>query len=301
MLCWKPTSIYFVFLCNAGDADAMFGMIHGSMGMAWAMASVPALLSWYLLEMHYEVPTKDISTLIDKLANLVAIQLVNETWNKSPSKLNCHLHPLDTGASICRAPLHKLDTSKGKVFRSDCLADNVFIQMNKLCYKDGKGDPRGFKDSWTLSIFQWFSSQDIEGIDSMCSSTSVENMFEVSADRNSVMWWFARGAIGWLPKIKTAQMHVLGLFGKLLSGPWMQKLYTSTRSRISHIEEIRVVKKVIATLTDMQQDPVSVLIVTSDFLGNELDSDDSTLLAILQPPEIPDKIKAVIMACVEVL
>ena len=35
------TGVNFVgFFCNAGDADAMAGVIHGSMGMAWAVASV---------------------------------------------------------------------------------------------------------------------------------------------------------------------------------------------------------------------------------------------------------------------
>ena len=37
-------------------ADAVAGVIHGGIGMAWAVASVgcvPALLSWYPLEMRY--------------------------------------------------------------------------------------------------------------------------------------------------------------------------------------------------------------------------------------------------------
>ena len=50
------TRIDFVFFCNADDDDAMAGVIHGGMDMACAVASVgcvPALLSWYPLEMHY--------------------------------------------------------------------------------------------------------------------------------------------------------------------------------------------------------------------------------------------------------
>ena len=81
--------------------------------------------------------------------------------------------------------------------------------------------------------------------------------------------------------------------------------YTSADSGISHIEGIRLVKQVIVTLTEQMEDPASVLTRTSDFLGNALDAEDSTLQALLQPPAdmatFQMLMKAVIVACVEVL
>lgn len=34
--------------------------------------------------------------------------------------------------------------SRGKVFGKDCIVGNIVLQMNKLRYKKGKGDPKGF-------------------------------------------------------------------------------------------------------------------------------------------------------------
>ncbi len=44
------------------------------------------------------------------------------------------------------------------------------------------------------------------------------------------------------------EMQVLGLFGKLLTGPWMEMFYTSAESDISHVDGIDIIKKVIAVL-----------------------------------------------------
>ena len=77
--------------------------------------------------------------------NQATIRKVNETWDKSLNQLNCHLHPLDTIASTCRSTMKSLETSQGEVYGNDCVIANIVFQVNKLCYKDGKGDPKGFK------------------------------------------------------------------------------------------------------------------------------------------------------------
>ena len=78
-------------------------------------------------------------------ANHAAIVLVNEAWHKTINELNCNLHPLNTIASSSRSALRQLETSSGKLFGKDCFDDNIVVQMDKLRYKDGKGDPRGLK------------------------------------------------------------------------------------------------------------------------------------------------------------
>ena len=42
--------------------------------------------------------------------------------------------------------------------------------------------------------------------------------------------------------------RTLVLFGKLLTGPWMEMFYTSAESDISHVDGIDIIKKVIAVL-----------------------------------------------------
>lgn len=85
------------------------------------------------------------NTMSDRCAaNHAAIRVVNREWGKTLNKLNCHLHPLDSISSSVRSALKQQEeTSQGKVFGKDCLAANVILQMNKLRYKNAKGDPRG--------------------------------------------------------------------------------------------------------------------------------------------------------------
>ena len=62
---------------------------------------------------RHEIINNISNTLTDRVAvNHAAIQKINETWDKSLNELNCHLHPLDTIASSCRAALKALETEK---------------------------------------------------------------------------------------------------------------------------------------------------------------------------------------------
>ncbi|ELU17089.1 hypothetical protein CAPTEDRAFT_216396 [Capitella teleta] len=87
------------------------------------------------------------NTMTDRATVIQAtVRLLDETWNRSLNQLNCHLHPLDTIASTCRSTLRKLEPSHGKLFGKDSIIGNLDLQINKLRYKDGKGDPKGFKN-----------------------------------------------------------------------------------------------------------------------------------------------------------
>jgi len=50
------------------------------------------------------------------------------------------------------------------------------------------------------------------------------------------------------------ELHVLGLLGKLLSGPWMKKFYISAASEMQHIKGIQVVKDIIGRLMEALND-----------------------------------------------
>nr|XP_012563393.1 unnamed protein product [Hydra vulgaris] len=85
------------------------------------------------------------NTMSDRVAtNHATVSKLNLVWQKSLNELNCHLHPLDTMTSSCKSSLKALETSKGKFFGKDCIAANIVVQLNKLRYKDAKGDPKGF-------------------------------------------------------------------------------------------------------------------------------------------------------------
>ena len=73
-----------------------------------------------------------------------ALCIISFEWNRPINELNCHLHPLDIITSSVQSPIKKCKTEKGELYQTDCMAANVVIAINKLCYKDGKGDPAGF-------------------------------------------------------------------------------------------------------------------------------------------------------------
>ena len=97
-------------------------------------------------------------------ANHATIVLVNESWQKMLNELNCHLHHLDTIASSARSALKQLEKVKGKLFGTDCVAGNHVIQLNKLRFKDGKGDPAASRLSSSPSSGRRASSLDIVAI-----------------------------------------------------------------------------------------------------------------------------------------
>ena len=85
------------------------------------------------------------NTMTDRCAaNHAATRTVNSERGKSLNELNCHLHPLDSIALAVRSAHKKDKESRGKVFGKDCIAGNIVLQMNKLRYKNGKEDPKGF-------------------------------------------------------------------------------------------------------------------------------------------------------------
>ncbi|ELU14182.1 hypothetical protein CAPTEDRAFT_185504 [Capitella teleta] len=123
--------------------------------------------------------------MIDNIANVMtdrcstkyaAVELVNDLWKKQLVELNCHLHPLDSLASKTRAAL-KIDEKDHaltrKVFGHDCVAADVVLQFNKMRYKDGKGDPKGFVMFLTQSNLPKGLLPRYKGTGCMCCSTSL--------------------------------------------------------------------------------------------------------------------------------
>ena len=103
------------------------------------------------------------------------------------------------------------------------------------------------------------------------------------------------------------ELHVLGLFGKMFTGPWMKLFYTSSAtSQITHIEGIGVAKAAVTKLKLLEGDAVSLLTSTHDLLGGMLDVGSDTTLQKLrhQPDDVgkfAEMMKAVMAAAATVL
>ncbi len=64
--------------------------------------------------------------------------------------------------------------------------------------------------------------------------------------------------------------RLLGLIGKLLTGPWMARFYTSLDTQVNHIDGIGIVKNVVTVLKQYVESPHTVLTTMTDFFGNVL-------------------------------
>ncbi|KAK2140230.1 hypothetical protein LSH36_1428g00005 [Paralvinella palmiformis] len=93
------------------------------------------------------------------------------------------------------------------------------------------------------------------------------------------------------------EMSVLGLIGKLLSGPWMTKFYTAPEKQVSHVEGITIVRDVLKTLKAYVANPELVLTTKTDFFRNPLDMADPTLMKLQQCPDSEMLFFKMVKAC----
>ena len=193
------------------------------------------------------------NTMTDRVVvNHAAITRVCEVWGKNLNELNCHLHPLDTIATATKASLTSCEPEKGQLFGKDCIAGNLVLQINKFRYKDGKCDPKGFvtfldDEGLARGILPWYRGNILHILFHICGKPFEHhhlflNFFKTGTVscgglQQCILRDFDR------PTAKV-EIQVLGLVGKLLSGPWMTTMYTSAEKQINHVDCIDVVRTI---------------------------------------------------------
>ncbi|XP_050404243.1 uncharacterized protein LOC126820380 [Patella vulgata] len=250
------------------------------------------------------------NTMNDRAAvNQATIRQVNASWGKTLNELNCHLHPLDTIATKCRSALKSVESEKGELFGNDCVIGNLVVQMNKLRYKDSKGDPKGFKTFLDDNNLP-------RGLLPRYRGNRLHILFHISGKffehYDLLLNFLGSGSVscgGLVPSLlkdfglETAitEMQVVGILGKLLTGPWMTKFYASAESEVSHMEGINIVKDVLCTLRQTLDDPVSIITRNVDFFGGAFKPDDKTLHSLLREPVNKDMFRIMATACLKAI
>lgn len=94
-------------------------------------------------------------------------------------------------------------------------------------------------------------------------------------------------------------LQVLGLFGKLVTGPWMQLFYTESGSNLDMVQDVR---NCVAELEKFVENPESLLTGTHDVFGKPLVIDSDPVLQCLRAAGKPSEttVKSVTSAMVEV-
>lgn len=87
-----------------------------------------------------------------------------------------------------------------------------------------------------------------------------------------------------LSPVAKVEIQILGLIGKILSGPWMRRFYTSTTTQISHVDGIGVMKQVLTRVKACCSSPgQETLTMKTDFFGDEF-TPDNRLIKLQQTP-----------------
>ncbi|KAK0065848.1 PiggyBac transposable element-derived protein 1 [Biomphalaria pfeifferi] len=175
----------------------------------------------------------------DKLEEMVDRKLV---------QLKCFLHPLDGMASEARKELKKLDVDwsvSTSLYGHEGSTANLVHALSKLRYKENSRDPKGFKAYllreglkktyipryvgnklhvlFLLAVIIYKIKDSLAVyLEKFCKSMKLREAIEKDLTNPDVM----------------VQIRVLGLFGKLLTGPWMKLFYNKSSGlrELSHLE-----------------------------------------------------------------
>ena len=193
------------------------------------------------------------STLSDRASVNHCVRIALEAqMNVSLLELKCNVHPLDGLASEARKCLKSLDKEsdvRGTVFGRESVVVNLIYGISKMRYKNGTGDPAGFK--------HFLKSNDI--MPSMI-TRYVGNRIHVLFHLAGTIYYLREKLLMYLrtscncnTAFRTAllkdlsspyvqlQLKALGLLGKLLTGPWMTVLYCN-KSALSNLEVVPILK-----------------------------------------------------------
>ncbi|XP_055883310.1 uncharacterized protein LOC106069644 [Biomphalaria glabrata] len=223
----------------------------------------------------------------DKLEEMVDRKLV---------QLKCFLHPLDGMASEARKELKKLDVDwsvSTSLYGHEGSAANLVHALSKLRYKENSRDPKGFK-AYLLR----------EGLKKTYIPRYVGNRLHVLFLLAGIIYKIKDSLAVYLEKFCKSmklreaiekdltnpdvmvQIRVLGLFGKLLTGPWRKLFYNKSSGlrELSHLEMTPFVRRSITTLKELQLNPASILTLEFDVFGHPLLVDD--VLVVLRDVEL---------------
>ncbi|KAK6172145.1 hypothetical protein SNE40_015873 [Patella caerulea] len=218
----------------------------------------------------------------NQLQELLDIQLLD---------LKCNVHPLDGLASEARKTLKKFDSEqqvKGQCYGKDCGAVNLVMGLSKIRYKNGVGDPKGFREFMRTHNIRNSMLPRYVG-------NRMHVMFHLAGAyfhlKDKILNVYFKDFSNCTSSFKPAvikdlqnsnfilQLKALGLMGKILTGPWMKVLYGNA-DKLSNLQAVPTLKKLMEKIHSLRDDPMSVLTAKYDAFGRPLDSADEVLQSL---------------------
>lgn len=188
--------------------------------------------------------------------NHLTVFLLEKDWNKSLIELNCNVHPLEAVSSRIKKELHACELNK---FSDDCVAWHIIMAMNALRYSN--------KYRHVALIKDFFEEQRLPLSDvPRFLGHRLHVIFKLAGVYFSIFCNLKKYLSSLQPTNKVVkklkmlvtneaaviELQVLGLVGKLFSGPWMKTFYTDLSATQDPVNTITVVKSVLQNLKNFE-------------------------------------------------
>ena len=244
------------------------------------------------------------NTLSDRVAvNHCVVQQLESAFEVELLELKCIIHPLDGIAKKCTNILKVYDNQNNvtsDTFGRDCCAVNFIIAMNKMRFKQGKGDPSGFKqflrqNNIKQSIIIRYVGNRFHVLFHLAGDlyylrTTLVIYLEKSCNNNTTL---RTSLVKDLRNINILlQLRALGIIGKMVTGPWMHELYTN--SGISNLDSINYIKMCLQNLNALKENPLMMLQANTDTFGVSLDVGSDAVVNELQNSATTEQDKLVL-------
>ena len=204
------------------------------------------------------------STVTDRCSvNHCVIEMLKTDLDVDLLELKCNVHPLDGLAHKSRQVLKKVDANlevKSELFGSECKTANVIYSLSKMRYKQGKGDPSGFKffmkkDNVSPGLIVRYVGNRLHVTFHLAGVFFfLRDLLQLYLDNYSRNTTSLRTALqkDLRSEVIMMQLRCLGLMGKFLTGPWMREFYANTTKR-TNLQMIPHMHKCMSSLKNYQE------------------------------------------------
>ena len=230
-------------------------------------------------------------TLTDRVSvNHCVVRELEKDFGKELVELNCNVHPLDGMANKAKQVLKAREKEEpkvdGRLFGKEALAIKIILAESKLKHNEGSGDPSSFQ-----------SFMKLKGISPDLLPRFVWSRFHVLFKLAGSVLYLLDPLLEylekWCPAAKLSQallsdlstdeaklqLQAIGIFGKVLTGPWMTYVY-GNEENLHHLDMRLLFRKVVESMHQYKEEPTSILKVSVDAFGKPFNTADDVLVSL---------------------
>ncbi|GFR66542.1 39S ribosomal protein L46, mitochondrial [Elysia marginata] len=254
-------------------------------------------------EVYHAIKSSISATLTDRAAvNACVTRQLRDELESELIQLNCNVHPLDSVAREVRRMLSQLDKEHGitgHCYGTDGTAANLINAVSVLRFKDGTGDPLGFKNllrqhDLPMGTFVRYVGNRLHIMFHLAGILMTHHaMLLAFTEDQCTAGGLLRSSI--MKDLKNekimVQVWALGVCGKVFSGPWMTRFYSS---QMSNLEMGPHVQQCVKNMETWLENPNLLLQPTEDAFGTTLNPEqDSVWGALLEYGEQNEEFQVV--------